>query len=138
MAAYRRVVNYDMHQRSYCWLTYGGHLRADCLYTGISSGPNARYRVWEAFTFFSAIIIITVWLVQRWTLSFLRAFTRLDDLCSTIGSCRTNVEWCCIRFNGQEPGVTRSAQSAVPVTWQRRHTGPKGSTVVNYAKLTLH
>jgi len=32
------------------WMTYG-RLRADCLYTGISSGPNARYRVWEAFTF---------------------------------------------------------------------------------------
>jgi len=31
-------------------MTYG-HLRADCLYNGISSGPNARYRVWEAFTF---------------------------------------------------------------------------------------
>ena len=29
-------------------MTYG-HLQADCLYTGISSGPNARYRVWEAF-----------------------------------------------------------------------------------------
>ena len=35
MAAYRRVDD----------------LRADCLYTGISSGPNVRYRVWEAFTF---------------------------------------------------------------------------------------
>jgi len=31
-------------------MTYG-YLRADCLYTGISSGPNTRYRVWEAFTF---------------------------------------------------------------------------------------
>jgi len=31
-------------------MTYG-HLQADCLYTGISSGPNARCRVWEAFTF---------------------------------------------------------------------------------------
>jgi len=33
-------------------MTYG-HLLADCLYTGISSGPNAWYRVWEAFTFFN-------------------------------------------------------------------------------------
>ena len=31
-------------------MTYG-HLQADCLYTGISSGPNTQYRVWEAFTF---------------------------------------------------------------------------------------
>ena len=38
MAAYRRVNDL-------------GHLQADCLYTGISSGPNARCRVWEAFTF---------------------------------------------------------------------------------------
>jgi len=29
-----------------------GHLRADCLYTGISSGPHARYRACEVFTFF--------------------------------------------------------------------------------------
>jgi len=28
-------------------MTYG-HLRAYCLYTGIISGPNARYRVWES------------------------------------------------------------------------------------------
>ena len=27
------------------------HLRADCLYTRISSGPNARQRFWENFTF---------------------------------------------------------------------------------------
>ena len=32
-------------------MTYG-HLQADCLYTGISSEPNARCRVWEAFTFY--------------------------------------------------------------------------------------
>jgi len=31
-------------------MTYG-HLQADCLYTRINSGPNARYRVWETFTF---------------------------------------------------------------------------------------
>jgi len=41
MAAYRRVDDLTV--------TY---LQADCLYTGISSGPNARYRVWEAFTFY--------------------------------------------------------------------------------------
>ena len=32
------------------WMTYS-HLRADRLYTGISPGPNARQRVWKAFTF---------------------------------------------------------------------------------------
>ena len=30
------------------------HLWADCQYTGISSGPNARKRVWENFTVFTA------------------------------------------------------------------------------------
>jgi len=33
------------------WLN--GHLQADSLYTGISSGPNAQCRVCEAFTFFT-------------------------------------------------------------------------------------
>ena len=28
-------------------MTYG-HVQADCMYTGISSGPNAGYRVWES------------------------------------------------------------------------------------------
>jgi len=37
-------------------MTYG-HLQADCLYTGISSGPNARCRVWEAFIFTSIVTI---------------------------------------------------------------------------------
>jgi len=37
-----------------------GHLQADCLYTGISSGPNARCRVWEAFTFTFFPSILTV------------------------------------------------------------------------------
>jgi len=40
-------------------MTYG-HLRADCLYTGISSGPNARYRVWE-----SLYLYLLVW-YQLW------------------------------------------------------------------------
>ena len=40
-------------------MTYG-HLQADCLYTGISSGPNARYRVWEAFTFTFTISKVSI------------------------------------------------------------------------------
>jgi len=42
MAAYRRVD--DLRSRV-VW--------ADCLYIGINSGPNARYRVWENLYLFS-------------------------------------------------------------------------------------
>ena len=45
------------------WMTYG-HLQADCLYTGISSGPNARYRVWEAFTFFYLFTVPVLGFIQ--------------------------------------------------------------------------
>jgi len=41
-------------------MTYS-HLRDDCLYTGISSGSNARYRVWENFTFLSLLIHL-IWI----------------------------------------------------------------------------
>ena len=58
MAAYRRVDD----------KTYG-HLQADCLYTGISSRLNARYRVWEAFTFLlSASTGVRLMIAKaRWT-----------------------------------------------------------------------
>ena len=35
-------------------------MQADCLYTGISSGRNARCRVWEAFTFTFIFISLPV------------------------------------------------------------------------------
>jgi len=51
-----------LHQGTHKALRHGSHSftckqHHDCLYTGISSGPNARYRVREAFTF---TLIITV------------------------------------------------------------------------------
>jgi len=38
-------------------MTYGD-LQADCLYTGISSVPNARCQVWEASTFYLFILFL--------------------------------------------------------------------------------
>jgi len=51
-------------------MTYG-HLQADCLYTGISSGPNARYRVWEAsiFTFYLFIFYSQVFILFTYFIS---------------------------------------------------------------------
>jgi len=42
-------------------MTYS-HLRADCLYTGITSGPNTRQQVWDTFTFI--IILYKTYIVQ--------------------------------------------------------------------------
>jgi len=47
------------------WMTYG-HLQADCLHTGISSGPNALCRVWEAFTFASCFLQRAEMRMVRW------------------------------------------------------------------------
>ena len=37
-------------------MTYG-NLRADCQYTGISSGPKARYEVWESLYLFGRSLV---------------------------------------------------------------------------------
>ena len=55
-------------------MTYGP-LQADCLYTGVSSGPNARYRVWEAFTF---IFFIAVAIFNSLLNSALSCFQQFD------------------------------------------------------------
>jgi len=44
-------------------MTYG-HLQADCLYIGISCGPNARCRVWEAFTFLPFTYLSSVLMIM--------------------------------------------------------------------------
>ena len=64
-------------------MTYG-HLQADCLYTGISSGPTARYRVWEAFTFYHQFIG--------------RTFVKRFALCYQTIVCCLSVLSCLLRF----------------------------------------
>jgi len=53
-------------------MTYG-HLQADCLYTGISSGPNARCRVWEAFTFYLTIMNKSVTVLVAYFMTYVYA-----------------------------------------------------------------
>ena len=84
MAAYRRVD--DLRS-----------LRADCLYTGIRSWPNARYRVWEAitFTFIQLLLSLTVETAHHPTVEiapFMAAFTCADPVQS--GSPRLQRQVC--------------------------------------------
>ena len=55
MAAYRRVDDLS-------------HLRADCLYTGISSWPIARELVWEAFYIFFTFTGVVSFLLHFFSL----------------------------------------------------------------------
>jgi len=59
------VVIYWLYVAVTAGLAYGrvdclSHRWADCLYTGISSGPNTRQQVWEAFIFCTDFIAIIV------------------------------------------------------------------------------
>jgi len=69
MAAYRRVD--DLRSPA-----------GDCLYTGISSGPNARCRVWEAFTF--TLLLVRISALYRCGL-LLQTEQRAVSVCRSIG-----------------------------------------------------
>ena len=64
-------------------MTYG-HLQADCLYTGISSGPNARCRVWEAFTFLP-LLMLYLCMLYIFIFSFLYLTVNKADYYDVIG-----------------------------------------------------
>ena len=62
MAAHRRVYDMRVCRCGFWWEVVAAHhrvhdyacchLQADCLESGISSGPYARLRVWKTFTFY--------------------------------------------------------------------------------------
>jgi len=71
-------------------MTYD-HLQADCLYTRISSGPNAWYQVWEAFTF-TFYVVDTMWaMIIVWRISGIIIRTVL--CCVVYDSC---TQWYCM------------------------------------------
>jgi len=78
-------------------MTYG-HLWTDCLYTGISSGPNARYRLWETFTFTWLHTVLLVRFCSAMPLQYSSTWRRLwcrhPAAATLITSCGTSEIHC--------------------------------------------
>ena len=54
------------------------HLRTDCLYTRISSGPTAQQRVWESFTFtLRNLLTSLLYYISRFCLNYNRNFLQI-------------------------------------------------------------
>ena len=82
MAAYRRLMT---------------HLRADCLYSGISSGPNAVWRVWKNFILYTAWSVQLFFVVVSFTMSCGFMDYGIHGLVCCHYICFLNVWcWCCI------------------------------------------
>ena len=81
------------------WLTVTCGLRADCLYTGISSGPNARYRVWEAFTFYLYELYIICILFGTTITLVPPGMTHLTDVSIRLINCTVT---CCKYLNSKQ------------------------------------
>ena len=81
-------------------MTYG-HLRADCLYTGISSGPNARFRVWESLYPYLLCLDQPRLVFGGNLFIIVQHMAGIDAVVSTICKywCSTNYAWKCLSPN---------------------------------------
>ena len=69
-------------------MTYG-HLRADCMYTGISSGPNARYRVCESLYVYLYTVADDTYIIVALTRAKLTSGYEFTRVCSFVSPRRT-------------------------------------------------